>query len=34
MKIDSTYKLVFAIIGLYIGFKLPDIWAFIQSLFG
>ncbi len=34
MKIDSTLKLILAIVALYVGFNLPEIWAFIQSLFG
>lgn len=34
MKIDSTFKLVLALIALFVGFCLPDIWDFIASLFG
>ena len=34
MKIDSTYKLFLAIIGLFIGFKLPEIFEFIKNLLG
>ena len=34
MKIDSTRKLIFAIIGLFVGFKLPEIFEFIKNLFG
>lgn len=33
MKIDSTFKLVLALVGLTIGFMLPDIWSFLVSLF-
>lgn len=34
MKIDSTFKLVIALIALFVGFNLPEIWNFIVSLFG
>ncbi len=34
MKIDSTQKLILAIIALLVGFFLPDIWEFIRSLLG
>ena len=34
MKIDSTFKLVIAIVALIVGFCLPDIWNFLTSLFG
>ena len=34
MKIDSTFKLVLAMIALFIGFLLPDIFEFVKSLFG
>ena len=34
MKIDSTFKLVIALIALFVGFLLPDIFEFIKSLFG
>ena len=34
MRIDSTYKLVLAILALAVGFFLPDIWSFLTSLFG
>ena len=34
MKIDSTYKLVLAIIALSIGFCLPDIWQLLKALLG
>lgn len=34
MKIDSTKKLLFAIVGCVVGFFLPEIWDFIVSLFG
>lgn len=34
MKIDSTFKLVLAMIALFVGFLLPDIFDFIKSLFG
>lgn len=34
MKIDSTFKLVLALIALFVGFCLPDIWDFIAGLFG
>ena len=33
MKIDSTAKLISAILGILVGLYLPDIWAFIVSLF-
>ena len=34
MKIDSTYKLILAILALFVGFNLPEIFEFIKSLFG
>ena len=34
MKIDSPLKFVLAIMALYVGFNLPEIWAFIKTLFG
>ena len=34
MKIDSTKKLIFAILGGALGFFLPDIISFITSLLG
>lgn len=34
MRIDSTQKLILALIALFVGFFLPDIWNFIQSLLG
>lgn len=34
MKIDSVQKLILALMALFIGFNLPEIWAFIQGLFG
>lgn len=33
MKIDSGFKLILAVIGLGIGFMLPEIWEFLTSLF-
>ena len=33
MKIDSLYKLILAIIALIAGFMMPEITAFITSLF-
>ena len=34
MRIDTPQKLVLALLALLIGFNLPEIWAFVQSLFG
>ena len=34
MKIDSTYKLILAIIALVVGFCLPEIWDFLKGLLG
>jgi len=34
MRIDSFPKLFLALLALLIGFNLPEIWAFIQGLFG
>ena len=34
MKIDSTYKLILALIALAVGFCLPDIWNFLTALLG
>ncbi len=34
MKIDSTAKLIAAILGCLVGLYLPEIWEFITSLFG
>jgi len=34
MKIDSTYKLILAMIALFVGFFLPDIWEFFKALLG
>ncbi len=34
MKIDSVQKLILALLALLVGFNLPEIWAFIQNLFG
>ena len=33
MKIDSTRKLIFAILGMLIGFNLPEIFEFIKPNF-
>lgn len=33
MKIDSTQKLILALIALFVGFNLPDILDFLLSLF-
>jgi len=33
MRIDSLPKLFFALLGILVGFNLPEIWAFIQGLF-
>ena len=33
MKIDSTQKLLLALIALFVGFFLPDIWEFLTGLF-
>lgn len=34
MKIDSGFKLIVALIALFVGFMLPDIFNFLKSLFG
>ena len=34
MKIDSLPKLICAVLGILVGLYLPEIWAFITSLFG
>ena len=34
MKIDSTYKLILALIALFVGFNIPEIYQFLVSLFG
>ena len=34
MRIDTPLKLILALMALYIGFNLPEIWAFIQGLLG
>ena len=34
MRIDSTYKLILAIVAMIVGFNLPEIFEFIKSLFG
>lgn len=34
MKIDSTYKLILAMIALVVGFCLPEIWDFLKGLLG
>ena len=33
MKIDSFPKLIAALLGILVGFNLPEIWNFIVSLF-
>ena len=33
MRIDSTFKLLLALIALFVGFMLPDIFEFIKSFF-
>ena len=34
MKIDSGAKLIAAILGIIVGFLLPDIWNWLTSFFG
>ena len=34
MKIDSWQKLVLALMALFIGFNLPEIWEVVKTLFG
>ena len=34
MKIDSGYKLILAIIALFVGFNFPEILEFLKSLLG
>lgn len=34
MKIDSGKKLIFALLGIWAGFYLPDIINFLTGLFG
>ena len=34
MKIDSLYKLILAVIALFVGFCLPEIWDFLKGLLG
>jgi hypothetical protein len=34
MKINSWPKLFAAMVGILVGLYLPEIWAFITSLFG
>ena len=34
MKIDSTLKLVIAMVALFVGFMLPDIWNWLKALLG
>ena len=34
MKIDSIQKLILAMMALFIGFNLPEIWEFVKNLFG
>lgn len=34
MKIDSIQKLILALIALFVGFNLPEIWEFVKNLFG
>ena len=33
MKIDSIQKLVLALLALFIGFNMPEIWEFVKNLF-
>lgn len=33
MKIDSWQKLVMALMALFIGFNLPELWEMIKNLF-
>jgi hypothetical protein len=33
MKINSWPKLFAALLGIFLGFNLPEIWAFLVSLF-
>lgn len=34
MKIDSVQKLILALMALFVGFNLPEIWEFIKSILG
>ena len=34
MKLNSTPKLIAAILGILVGLFYPEIWAFLKSLFG
>lgn len=34
MKLDSTKKLIFALLGGALGFCLPEIWNFLSNLLG
>lgn len=34
MKIDSTFKLIVAMIALFVGFNIPEIFDFLKRLFG
>ena len=34
MKIDSGWKLIAALAGIFVGFNLPEIFNFLKSLFG
>lgn len=33
MRIDSWQKLVLALMALFIGFNLPELWEMIKNLF-
>lgn len=33
MKIDSIQKLFLALLALFIGFNMPEIWEFVKNLF-
>lgn len=33
MKIDSIQKLILALMALFVGFNLPEIWEFVKNLF-
>lgn len=34
MKIDSVQKLILALLAMFVGFNLPEIWEFIKNLIG
>lgn len=34
MKLDSAWKVILAVVGLYVGFHIPEILAFLKNLIG